>query len=181
MKKTLTLIYVLATTAFSIYAVIAEMQPALFWINIFATNIGDTYPVLAVGGLTMLTFLLPMVIVLLAIRFIQKKTEKPQIVDGPGIWIMRKRQLQSALVSIPIYINDKKIGEIDSGRIKFFEAPARKNIVSAGKGMTASEKIEFTCSAAEQPYFKLEIVQSGLVAEYVLFPMAPSDRGLINQ
>lgn len=178
MKKALTLIYVLTTIPYSILAVINEWQPALFWINLFAQNIGDTYPIVIVGGLTMLTFLLPMVFLLLAIRWIQNKYEKPQMVDGPGVWIIRKRQLQSALIEIPVYINDKKAGAIDMGKIKFFEAAAGKNIVTVGKGMVASEKLEFTCSSTEQPYFKLEIVQSGLIAKYTLSPIANSEGGL---
>lgn len=178
MKKTLTLIYTFSVIAYSIFAVIAELQPALFWMEIFAPNIGDSYPIVVLGGLTMLTFLLPMVVLLLAIRWIQNKNEKPQMVDGPGIWIIRKRQLQSALIEIPIYINDKKIGAIDMGKIKFFEANAGRNIVNVGKGMLASEKIEFTCSATEQPYFKLEIVQSGLITKYTLSPIANSADGL---
>ena len=178
MKKVLTLIYVLATLAFSIYAVFAEIQPALFWMNLFAPNIGDTYPVFAVGGLTFLTFLLPLVLLLILDRIIRKKKDAVKPVDGPGIWIMRKRQLQSALVEIPIYINDVKMGGIDSGTIKFFEAPLGRNTVIAGKGMTASEKVEFNCSGTEQPYFKLEITQSGLVAKNVLYPMAPTDSRL---
>lgn len=178
MKKTLTLIYTLSTLAYSVFAVIAELQPALFWMELFAPNIGDTYPVLLVMLLTMLTFLLPMLVLLLTIRWIQNKNEKPQIVDGPGIWIIRKRQLQSALIDIPVYINDKKVGAIDMGKIKFFDAPTGKNIVAVGKGMVASEKIEFTCSATEQPYFKLEIVQSGLIAKYTLSPIASSEGSL---
>lgn len=178
MKKTLTLIYTLATLAYSVFAVIAELQPALFWMELFAPNIGDTYPVILVGLLTMLTFLLPMVVLLLAIRWIQNKNEKPQMVDGPGIWIIRKRQLQSALIEIPVFINDKKAGAIDMGKIKFFEATAGKNSINVGKGMVASEKIEFTCTATEQPYFKLEIVQSGLIAKYTLSPIASSESGL---
>lgn len=178
MKKALTLIYVLTTIPYSILAVINEWQPALFWITLFAQNIGDTYPLVIVGGLTMLTFLLPMVAILLALRWIQNKYEKPQLVDGPGIWIIRKRQLQSALIEIPIYINDKKAGGIDMGKIKFFEAPEGKNSVNVGKGMVVSEKLEFTCSATEQPYFKLEIVQSGLISKYVLTPIASNEGGL---
>src|SRR3989344_8434481 len=108
MKRALTLIYVITTIAYSLFAVVAELQPALLWMEIFAPNIGDTYPIVAVGGLTMLTFLLPMVAILLAIRSIQNKYEKPQMVDGPGIWVIRKRQLQSALIEIPVYVNDKK-------------------------------------------------------------------------
>ena len=178
MKKALTLIYVLTTIPYSIFAVIAELQPAVFWMDIFAPSIGDTYPIVIVGGLTMLTFLLPMVFILLAIRWIQNKYEKPQMVDGPGIWIIRKRQLQSALIELPVYVNDKKIGAIDMGKIRFFEAPTGKNTVNIGKGMVASEKLEFTCSATEQPYFNLEIVQSGLIAKYVLTPIASREGGL---
>ena len=44
MKKALTLIYVLTTLSYSVIAVMFEWQPALFWINLFAQNIGDTYP-----------------------------------------------------------------------------------------------------------------------------------------
>ena len=155
MKKALTLIYGLVTLTFSIYAVYAELQPALFFMNLFAPNIGDTYPVFAVGGLTFITFLLPLIVILILNRIIRKKKDATKPVDGPGIWIMRKRQLQSALVEIPIYINDVKIGGIDSGTIKFFESPLGKNTVIAGKGMTASERVEFTYSSTEQPYFKL--------------------------
>jgi hypothetical protein len=178
MKKILTTIYVIAIAAYSIYAVNAEMQPALCWMNLFAPNAGDTYPVVLVGLLTMLTFMLPFALFLVITRYIRKKNEKPQQVDGPGIWIIRKRQLHSALVEIPIYVNDIKIGNIDAGSIKFFEAPVGQNTVNAGKGIMASEKAAFTCTTNEQTYFKLEISQKGLMTKYVLCPLANGDSTL---
>ena len=172
MKKILTLVYIIAAAALAFYSLAAEIQPALFWVNVFVPHSGDTYPVMLVGLLTFITTLLPLIIILLITKRIRKANEMNQKADGPGIWIIRKKQLQSALVQIPIYINGNKIGGIDSGRIKFFETPAGKNTVTAGKGIAASEGVEFICSANEQPYFKLEIIQSGLVAKFVLYPIS---------
>ncbi len=175
MKKVLTLVYVLATGAFAGYAVVAEQQPALFWMEQFAPHMGDTYPVVLIILLTWLTFLLPLVILLITIRIIRQKTEKPQNVDGSGVWIIRKRQLQSALVEIPIYVNEEKVGAINMGKIRFFEAPVGRSFLIAGKGLSASEPVEFLCGINEQRYFNLEIQQAGLVVKYVLFPVSAAD------
>ncbi|MFL5764661.1 MAG: hypothetical protein ACJ77K_12020 [Bacteroidia bacterium] len=171
LKKIITLIYVIAALAWSFYAITAELQPALFWIDLFAPEQGDTYPVTLVFLLTFLMFLFPLILLMIISRRIRKKQDSKQAADGPGIWITRKKQLQSALVAVPVYINGVKAGTIDSGTIKFFPAPEGSNTISIGKGMSASEKQEFTCSAAEQPYFTLEIVQSGLIVKYVLSPL----------
>lgn len=173
MKQILTLVYVVATAIFSVFAVVIEMQPALFWMKLFAPNMGDTYPVVLVGLFTFLTLLLPMVILLVVLRMLP---QKPQIVDGPGIWIMRERQLQSALQEIPIYINNQKIGGISMGKIRFFEAPVGRNVIIAGKGLSASEPAEFTCGTDEQLYYKLKIAQKGLLTKNVLAQMANSDK-----
>jgi hypothetical protein len=172
MKKAFTLIYVIAAAAYSLYAVTAELQPARFWIELFAPASGDSYPTVLVFLLTFLVFLVPLIVLLLFSIAMRKRKDSMQSTDGPGIWITRKRQLQSALVEIPIYINDLKAGGIDNGTIKFFPANPGTNIVHAGKGITASEKTEFVCSGTGQVYFRLEIVQSGLVAKCMLLPMA---------
>lgn len=172
MRQVLTFIYIFAVAAFSVFAVAKEMQPALFWMTLFAPTIGDTYPVIAVGLLTLLTLLMPLVILLIVLRMLPQKS---QIVDGPGIWIIRERQLQSALLEIPIYINNKKIGGIGMGKIRFFEAPVGRNVIIAGKGLGASEPYEFSCGMDEQLYYKLKIAQNGLLIKNVLSPMSNND------
>ena len=181
MKKTLFLVFIIAIVAYSIVAVISEVQPALFWITVFAPNVGDTYPIVLVGLLTFITMLLPVFIIALSIKIVRKKFEKPQITDGPGAWIIRKKQLQSRLLEIPIFINDKKIGGIDSGKIKFFKGGVGKNTVQAGTGKNASEKLEFICEdESKQPYFKLEIVESGFLVKFVLHQITAADIAFSN-
>lgn len=173
MKQVLALIYLIATITFSVFAVVSELQPAVFWMNLCVSETDNTYPVVLVGLLTLLTLLMPLVIVLVVLRLLP---QKPQIVTGPGIWIIRERQLQSALIEIPIYINNKKIGGISMGKIRFFEAPVGKNSVVAGKGLGASHPYEFSCGSDEQLYYKLKIEQSGLLTKNVLSPIAPSHK-----
>ena len=62
------------------------------------------------------------------------------------------------------------------GKIRFFEAQVGQNIIIAGKGLGASNPYEFSCGLDEQLYYKLKIVQNGLVTKNVLTPMAPTNK-----
>lgn len=171
MKQIITLIYTLGAAAFSVFAVVAELQPAYFWMVLIADSKNE-YPIVLVGLLTFLTLLMPLLIFLIIKRMLP---EKPQLAEGPGVWIIRKRQLQSALVEIPIYVNGEKQGGIAMGKIKFFPANIGNNSLIAGKGLGASEPMEFSCSLNEQLYFNLEIAQAGLLTKNELRPVAPAD------
>ncbi len=170
MKKILTLIYVIGTAAVAVVTSIAQIQPALFLIDLMAPNEGDKFSMKLVVLLTWLILLTPYIIVVSILFFMRRAADK-KIVIAPnqtGIWIYRKRQLQSALVGVPIYINGNKIGVVDNGSAKFFELNKGSFSIYAGEGKGASEQKELMINAGKQLKMDLELVPKGLTVQHVL-------------
>ena len=116
MQRIIILIYVIITATIAIFCTILEIQPALLIINIFAPNVGDSYSINIVVLLLWLILLSPLLIFLTISKLIRKKEDKNISIERTGIFITRKKVFQSAMVGIPIFINDKKAGIIDNGK-----------------------------------------------------------------
>jgi hypothetical protein len=168
MQRIIILIYVIGAAAWSLVTSITQSQPALFWINLFAPDAGDTYNVKLVWLLTMLMLLLPGILILLVMKMFRKGGIDTHLPGTTGILITRKKQLQSAFVGIPIFINGAKAGVVDSGKTAFFPVPSGNDTVQAGSGKPASEQIEFQLSEGKCISFVLEIGQAGLNVSYIL-------------
>ena len=170
MKRIIHILFILIIIVVGVTTTLMQAQPALFWINIFAPHNGDTFNIKLVALLTILSLLLPYIIVLIILKLIRKgKDGNAVVVKGQtGIYISRKKQLQSFLMGLPVLINGSKAGLIDSGKNKFFAVPSGMLSVQIGEGKPASEKIEIRIKEGEQFDFTVEISQSGLGIKYNL-------------
>lgn len=170
MKKIFALIYIIGTGVIAIATTFLQIQPALLFIDLFAPNEGDKYSIKLVVLLTWLLLLLPFIIVNTILFFVRKSKNKNSVIESwqTGIIITRKKQIQSALVGISIYVNNQKVGVVDIGNDKFFETPTGKITVIAGEGKQASDPLELEMKTSEKINLKLEIVQKGLGLKNIL-------------
>lgn len=164
MKKTFTFGYIIITGIVSIATAIMQIQPALFFLDLFRHSV-----VLAVL-LTWLVLLMPLIIALTLIFYKRNGRNKNVTIETyqTGIIIKRKKQLQSGLIGINIYINNQKNGVVNSGNNKFIEMPPGKITIVAGEGKQASEPIELEIKSGQKIQFNLEIVSNGLLLKNVL-------------
>lgn len=154
--------YVFVSAVIAIATTLLEMQPALFFIEFLAPNPGDSYNLVFVLLMTFLVFLLPLLVVLLGMRLVRNAPSEIIATDRTGVFVMRQKALASALVGIPVYIDDKKMGVVDNGKTLFFELSAGMYTLQAGTGKQASEKLELTLSENEQINIDLRINQDKL-------------------
>jgi len=168
MQRIIVIIYVIVTAIIALTSTIFEIQPALFIINIFAPNEGDKYYIKVVMLLTWLILLLPLLIYFVITKLTRIKSDQKIDPNRTGIIVTRKKSFQSALVGIPIFVNDNKARVVDNGKTKFFETPSGMHTVQAGNGKQASEKIQTNILERKQLSFEMEIKQAGLYLKYVL-------------
>lgn len=164
------IIYTIAMTIIAMVSTFSQSYPALYLIDLFAPNEGDTYSVKLVMLLTMLVLLIPLGIILFIFKMIRKSKDSKIVVDSwrTGIYIVRKTQMQSLLLPVKVIINGVKAGEADSGLKKFFDTPPGIVKLSVGSGKTGSEILEFTIKAGEQLTVDAEVVTQGRNAKQVL-------------
>jgi hypothetical protein len=162
----LSFIYAFAAITISIVSTFNQSQPALFWIDIFAPNAGDTYDIKLVCALTILSLFVPLLAVLIPVRMIRKSRDEKAIknVDPgqTGIWVNRKTSLQSAFVDIPFYINNTRESMIYSGANMFFPQTPGLARIKAGKGKRASQELTFDLKKGQQVRTELKVVPDGL-------------------
>ena len=170
MQKIITLIYVIAAAAVAVVTTILEMQPALLFIDIMAPEPGDSYSLTLALLLTFLVLILPMLLVLTVMYFIRQLGNQSNNIplDATGVLVLRKRQLQSAMVGIPIFVNNAKSGVVDGGKMKFIDLRAGTFQIQAGEGKQASETLQITLAPGDQVRLQLEIKAVGLGLKYVL-------------
>jgi hypothetical protein len=165
--RNLSYLYIGAAFLIGAVSTYKQIQPALFWIDIFAPNAGDTYSIKIVAGLTILTLLLPLLLIMMLVHLIRKSIDTKAIknVDPgqTGIWVNRKASFQSAFVDIPFYINNTRISMIYNGANKFFPQTPGPARISAGKGKRASGEITFDLKKGQQVRTELEVVVDGLL------------------
>ncbi len=170
MKKILNIIFVIATAVIAIVTTFMELQPALFFIDLFAPDSGDRYSIKLVVLLTWLVLLSPLIIINVILFFTRKAKNKNQTIESwqTGIIIKRKKQLQSGLIGINVYVNNQKLGKVDISNELFFETPTGKITIVTGEGKQASEPLELDIKASEKIHLKLEIVPKGLALKNIL-------------
>jgi hypothetical protein len=168
MQKTISLIYIIAAAAFSIYAGVMQTQPAIFFIDLIAPNAGDEYSLKLVWLVTFLIFLIPLIIFQLISRLLRIKPDEIIGEERTGVYVTRTKALQSGLLGIPIYINSNKVGMVDNGKTKFIDVPFGLFTIQAGKGKQASEIIETRVKMKEKLNFKVYFVEDGLSTKVVL-------------
>jgi hypothetical protein len=168
MQRILSTLYAIISAAAAVYCTIYLYQPANFLADIFSSYDGTKYYITVVFLLTWLIFLLPLIIYAVIARLTRNRKEE---VVGPGrsgIFVTRKKALQSALLAIPIFINGKKAGVIDNGRTRFFELYSGNFTIQAGSGKRTSELLQGNISGKEQLHFILELEEDGLRVKYIL-------------
>ncbi len=166
------IIYIVLAFIIAAYSTFQQSEPALFWIDLFAPEAGDTYSVKIVFLLTVLTLLLPLMVVM-SISFLFsriKDAAQTKNIDPSetGIWLSRKKQFQSFMMPIPVFINDIEVGKINSGSTKFFKTPIGSTQLKVGKGKAESEKLDFNLTFGKQVKTELEVIPSGLKVLFIL-------------
>jgi hypothetical protein len=175
MLRIFILIYVLLATATAVYTTIVEIQPALFFIDLMAPHNGDRYSATLVVLLVMFLLLIPLLAVLLVFRI--RRLRKPVHVDPhtTGIFVTRKKALQSALLAFPVYINGVKVGAVDNGKTQFFECVPGVFTIQVRRGGSASLELSGTLKRRDQIHYVLSVREEGLRAKFVLEEL---DKGL---
>ena len=162
MKQKLINIYVLVSALVAISTTVLEVQPAHIFIDFLAPNPGDKYNLVFVLLMTFLIFLIPLLVFLVVMRLF-RSTHPEMIQTGKtGFLVTRQKSLTSAIVGVPMYINDKKIGVVDNGKTMFFDVSAGTHTLQAGKGKQASEKIEVKILEKEQLKLDMHFNKDGL-------------------
>lgn len=167
MQRIITLIYVLTTAAVAGDLAVFHTRPVSFLIDLFSTDYGEKYYIMPVFLITWLVLLIPLFIFLLIAKRIRKKKNENIAPDRTGIFVTRKKSLQSALIGIPVYINGKKAGMVDNEETRFFDMPSGTFAIQAGKGRFASEILQATIEG-NQLHFEIEILEEGFRIKYIL-------------
>lgn len=169
------LIYILAAVVLSIGSVIMESYPALFFINLFAPNPGDKYPLAITGLITLLALLLPLLLLLFILKVLRnrKSVETDSLIDDDyfnksGIHFMRIKQMQNRLIASPIFINGKQQGKIDSGKKLFIELQPGTYEVEVGRKGETSDKLIVQVQANQHTQVEIQIVPNGLRSKHVV-------------
>jgi hypothetical protein len=168
MQRIIILIYAIVTGIIAVISTILEVQPALFIINIFAPHEGDRYSATLAMLLVWIIFLSPLFIYLIIARLIRNRVDENIAPGRSGIFVTRLKSFQSAMVGVPIYINDKKAGIVDNGKTKFFDAPLGIVTIQAGNGKQISERLQANITEGNQLQFEINIKQAGLRVNIIL-------------
>ncbi|MGV3610967.1 MAG: hypothetical protein ACO1N0_08465 [Fluviicola sp.] len=168
-------IYIFAAVIGSFASLIMETYPALFFIELFAPNPGDKYPVAITGMVTLLVMLLPLLLVLFILKVIRnrKKSETGYLIDDDyfnksGIHFQRTKQLQNRLIASPIFINGEERGRIDSGKKLFIELQPGTYEVEVGKKSERSDKTIVQVQANVHAQVEISIIPNGLRSKHVV-------------
>lgn len=168
MKQKAINFYILVSAILAIATTFLETQPALLFIDFLAPNPGDKYSLAFVLLMTFLILIIPLLLFLVVTHLSGTSNDDLIPTEITGIIITRQKSLTSALVGIPIYFDDHKIGEVANGKTMFFAVSEGTHTIQAGKGKQASEKIEVTILEMKQLKFNLNIDKDGLFPKYDL-------------
>lgn len=170
-----TYIYLFAAFVLSFGSMILETYPALFFINLFATEPGDKYPLAITGLITFLALLLPLLLFLFVLKVIRnrKKSETGYLIDNDyfnksGIHFHRIKQMQNRLIASPVFINGEERGSIDSGKKLFLELQPGTFEVEVGKKSERSDKLIVQVQANQHAQVEIQIVPNGLRSKHVV-------------
>ena len=179
-RQTLVIAYLVITAAVAVYASILEIQPALFFIEFIAPTPGDRYSLTFVLLITWLLFLIPLVVFMLIGKMF--RADSPEVIDSnrTGIFVKRPKAFQSALIGIPVFVNDTKVGIVDNGKTIFFDVPIGLVTVQVGEGKQASEIIEVKMESGNQLNFEFNLKQAGLFIEIELIQIEKIGESLLG-
>lgn len=168
-------IYIFAALIGSFGSLFMELYPALFWIELFAPEPGDKYPIAITGLLTFLCLLLPLLIFMFILKLIRnrKNVENESVLDGDyfnksGIHFMRIKQAQNRLIASPIFINSEQKGKIDSGKKLFVALHPGTYEVEIGAKREKSDKLIVQVQANAHSQVEIQVVPNGLRLKYVI-------------
>lgn len=173
--RVLIYIYILAAAVLSFASLVMESYPALFFINLFAPEPGDKYPLAITGLITFLTLLLPLLLFLFVLKVIRnrKKSETGYLIDNDyfnksGIHFHRIKQMQNRLIASPVFINGEECGRIDSGKKLFLELQPGTYEVEVGKKSERSDKLIVQVHPNQHVQVEIQIVPNGLRSKHVV-------------
>lgn len=168
-------IYLLAALVLSFGSLFMETYPALFFIELFAPEPGDKYPVGITGLVTLLVLLLPMLLLLFILKVIRnrKTSGTGYLIDDDyfnksGIHFMRQKQMQNRLIASPIFINGEERGRIDSGKTTFIELQPGTYEAEVGRKSERSDKLIVQVQPNQHAQVEISIVPNGLRSKHVV-------------
>lgn len=168
-------IYLAFALVLSFGSLFMETYPALFFINLFAPNPGDKYPVGITGMITLLVLLLPMVVLMFVLKVIRnrKSSETNYLIDDDyfnksGIHFMRRKQMQNRLIASPILINGEERGRVDSGKKLFMELQPGTYEVVVGRKGERSDVLIVEVQSNQHTQVDIQIVPNGLRSKHVV-------------
>ena len=170
-----TYIYIFAAMILALWSVIMETYPALLFIELFAPNPGDKYPLTITGLVTILVLLLHLILVLFIQKIIRNRrtSETGYLIDNDhfnksGIHFMRQKQMQNRLIASPIFINGEQRSRIDSGKTAFIELQPGTYEVEVGTKGERSDKLIVQVQANVHAQVEIQIVPNGLRSKHVV-------------
>lgn len=175
MSRILIYIYIFAALILSIGSMFLETYPTLFWVELFAPNPGDKYPISIVGLLSFMSLLLPLLILMFILKLIRnrKSAETNSLIDEgsfnkSGIHFSRIKQAQNRLIASPIFINGEQKGRIDSGKTTFIALNPGTYEVEIGRKGEKSDLLIVQVEANKHAQVEISIVPNGLRSKYVV-------------
>lgn len=167
-------IYIFVAVILSFGSLIMETHPALFFIELFAPNPGDKYPVAITGLVTLLSLLLPLVLLMFVLKLIRnrKSGETNSLIDEEsfnksGMHFSRIKQMENRLIASPIFINGEQKGKIDSGKTAFISLDPGSYEVVVGRGGERSDVLIVQVEPNVHTQLAIKVIQKGLRPKYV--------------
>lgn len=115
--------YLIIALIVSVTTTILQIQPALFLIDLL-TGPDNKFSVTLVVALLMLAFMIPILLVALFVKSLnKKKNEMPDTTGKTGIIVHRKKGLSHALYDAGILVNGELKSSVSSGKSTFIELP----------------------------------------------------------
>lgn len=174
MSRILIYIYMFAAVILSVGSLFMESYPTRFWINIFAPEPGDKYPVGITVLVTLLSLLLPLLLFMFILKLIRnrKASVTDSVIDGDyfnksGIHFSRIKQVQSRLIASPIFINGEQKARIDSGKKAFIALDPGTYEVEIGRKGEKSDLLIVQVEANKHAQVEIEIIPKGIRSKYV--------------
>ncbi len=175
MQLPITIIYVILAAIVAVYTTVNEIQPALSIIELMAPNPGDKYSGSLAFILTWFVLFLPLLIVLLLLKFFRSKPDEFVDAERTGVFVTREKAFQSAIVPFPVYINSKKVGTVDNGKTSFFDLPEGEFTIQVGKRKQASDMLTGQLTDKDQLHFVFRLKDVGVRIQVELEEIANKD------
>lgn len=136
-----------------------QVQPALFFIDLLSGS-DNKFPAMLVILVTFGSFLLPLVVIALAVRSLNKnKNQMPDTTGKTGIIVHRKRALSNALYDSGIVVDGQLKSSVSNGKSTFIELAYGQHHVQV-KGHKSAE-INIDLKMGEVLELQLAFVDDG--------------------